>query len=178
MQARSVITLGTLATGLLLTRPAAAHGDYGTIALIAPRAGSWRLRTWASTCPLTSNGARARAVVGSVVLGSRYSTDGPFDVESPHRVVFGGGLSIGRWRRSAWPVSATAARRAGYLAGAGVGFSGAGVSVVGPRSASSSRAATTTFARRCTCSSAAKSRSTPTPSGDTPRPSCFGSSLL
>ena len=125
MQARSVITLGTLATGLLLTRPAAAHGDYGTIALIV--AGGLVAPAHVGVdVPVDGNGA-PRAVVGwSYQLP--VSSEGPFNVESPHRVVFGGDLLMGD--------SVGGRGRFGYryatrwlFAGAGVGFSGAGMTL-------------------------------------------------
>ena len=125
MRARSVITLGTLAAGLLLTRPAAAHGDYGAIVLIG--AGALVAPAHVGADVAGGGDGATRAVIGWSYQVP-VSSEGPFDPESPHRMVFGGDLLIGD--------SVGGRGRFGYryatrwlFAGAGVGFSGAGMTL-------------------------------------------------
>jgi hypothetical protein len=122
MQARSAVTLGTLAAGLLLARPAAAHGDYGAIALIG--AGALVMPAHVGADIPATDASQARVVVG-------WSYQLPLDgwKGAPHhRAVLGGDLLLGG--------GVNGRGRVGYryathwlFGGAGVAVSGAGLTL-------------------------------------------------
>jgi hypothetical protein len=117
MQTRSVVTLGVLAAGLLLARPAAASGEYPELALVV--VGALVLPSDVGTDIPATGESRARVVVGwsyQVPLGS-------WKGELHHRAVFGADLLF---------VGGFGGRgRVGYRYATQWLFAGAGVSATG-----------------------------------------------
>ena len=117
MQTRSVVTLGTLAAGLLLTRPAAAQGDYGELALLC--LAGLALPAHAGADFPASEGAQARGMIG-------WSYQLPLDSwkgESHHRAVLGADLLLAN--------GVGGRARIGYRYATHWLFAGAGVSATG-----------------------------------------------